>query len=151
RSQQYSICITENGVVLNHVAGIAACDQTDPEVVSLGHIPISTNPVPTEPVAAGAARQSYSATRIGDISVAHRNVSVELVTGPTAHKNPGETVGRNSHACNRRTRAVKEPDAKPAKLFNQARSANVSVHLSSDINAYVRSHPSAAARGLRVG
>jgi hypothetical protein len=149
RSQKYSIRIPDNGVVLDHIAGIAGSDETDAEIVPR-HVSISTKPVPTEPVAAGAASQSYAAAGIADISIAHCDVAVEAVVGSAAHENPGETVGGSGHSRDRAAGAVEEPDAKPTKLFNQTRSANVNAHLGIDINPGLRSGPSATARGLRV-
>jgi len=118
RSQKYSIRVPENGVVLNHVAGIAGRDETDAEVVSLLHDSISTKPVPTDPVAAGAASQSYAAAGIGGISIAHSNVAVDVVIGPAGDEDSGEAVGGSSHASDRGAGAGDEPDAVPAKLLN---------------------------------
>ena len=118
RRQKYSIRVPENGVVLNHVAGIAGRDETDTEVVPLLDNSISTKPVPTDPVAAGAASQSYAAAGIAAISIAHSNVAVDVVVGPARDENPGEAVGGSSHASDRGAGAGEEPDAVPAKLFN---------------------------------
>jgi len=54
-SQKYSIRIPEDRVLLNHVAGIAGSDEPDAEVVPLLCDSISSQPVPTDPVAACAA------------------------------------------------------------------------------------------------
>jgi len=118
RSQKYSIRIPENSVVLNHVAGIAGRDETDAEVVPLLHDSISTKPVPTDPVAAGAASQSYAAAGIAGISIAHSNVTVDVVVGPAGDENSGEAVGGDGHASDCGPGATEEPDAMPAKLFN---------------------------------
>ena len=118
RSQKYSIRVPEDGVVLNHVAGIAGRDETDAEVISLLHDSISTKPVPTDPVAAGAASQSYAAAGIGAISIAHRNITVDVVVGPARDENPREAVGGNGHVSDRGAGAVDETDAVPAKLLN---------------------------------
>jgi len=118
RRQKYSIRVPENGVVLNHVAGIAGRDETDTEVVPLLQDSISTKPVPTDPVAAGAASQSYAAAGIAGISIAHSNVAVDVVVRPAGDENSGEAVGGSSHASDRGAGAGEEPDAVPAKLFN---------------------------------
>jgi hypothetical protein len=118
RSQKYSIRIPDNGIVLNHVAGIAGSDQTHAEIVPLRCVSISTKPVPTEPVAAGAASQSYAAAGIAAISIAHRNVANDAVVGPAGEENPGETVGGSGHARDCAAGTVEEPDALPAKLFH---------------------------------
>jgi hypothetical protein len=151
RSQKYSIRIPDNGVVFDHVAGIGGSDETDAEIVPLRHVSISTKPVPTEPVAAGAASQSYAAAGIADISIAYSNVAIYAVVGPACDENPGETVGRGGHARDRGTGAVKELNAKPTKLFNQARSTNVNAHLGVDNDSCLRSVASAVASGLGVG
>ncbi len=118
RSQKYSIRIPEDGVLLNHVAGIASTDETDAEVVSLLRDSISTKPVPTDPVAAGAASQSYAAAGIACISIAHRKVAVEAVVGPAGDENPREAVGGSGHAGDGGAGAVEEPDAVTSKLFH---------------------------------
>jgi len=116
--QKYSIRVPENGVFLNHVAGIAGRDETDAEVIPLLHESISTKPVPTDPVAAGAASQSYAAAGIAAISIAHSNVAVDVVVGPARDENPGEAVCGNGHVSDRRAGAADKPDAVPAKLLN---------------------------------
>ena len=82
RSQKDTVRIPNNGVLLDHVPGVVGSNQTDAEVVPLSRIAISTEPVPTEPVAAGAALQSYAATGIGSISISHGNVASSFVTKP---------------------------------------------------------------------
>jgi hypothetical protein len=54
RSQKDPVRIPNNGVLLNHVAGIAGGNKTDAEVVPRGRIAISAKPVRTEPVVASA-------------------------------------------------------------------------------------------------
>ena len=92
RRQKYSIRVPENGVVLNHVAGIAGRDETDAEVIPLLHESISTKPVPTDPVAASAARKSYTSTRRTEISIAYGSAAFYIVEGPTRHENAGKAV-----------------------------------------------------------
>lgn len=93
RSQKYSVCIPKDGVFLDHVTSIAGGDETDSEVVPLLRNSISTNPVPTDPVAAGAASQSYAAAGITAISIAYRKIVVKAVVGPAGYENPREAVG----------------------------------------------------------
>jgi hypothetical protein len=71
RSQKYSIRISDHGIVLDQIAGIAGTDETDAEIVPLRHVSISTKPVRTEPVATSAAGQSYASAGTGAISIAH--------------------------------------------------------------------------------
>jgi hypothetical protein len=54
RSQEDPVHIPNDGVVLDHVAGVGGSNKTDAEVVRLDQIAISTEPVPTEPVATSA-------------------------------------------------------------------------------------------------
>jgi hypothetical protein len=151
RSQKYSIRIPEDGVLFNHVGGIAGTDETDAEVVSLLYDSISTKPVPTDPVAAGAASQSYATARIACISIAHGKVPVEVVVGPADDDNPREAIGGSGHARDGGASAVEEPDAVPSKLFHETRSTNVDAHLGVDVNPYLRSAASAVTSRLRVG
>lgn len=123
-SQKYSVRIPENGVLLDHVAGISRADQTDAEVVSLLRDSIPTKPVPTDPVAAGAAGQSYAAAGIACISIAHRKVAAEVMVGPAGEENSGEAVGGRGHAIDHGAGAVEEPDPMPTELLNQTRSMN---------------------------
>ena len=118
RRQKYSIRVPENGVFLNHVAGIAGRDETDAEVIPLLHESISTKPVPTDPVTASAAGQSYATAGIAGISIAHSNIAVDMVVRPAGDENPGEAVGGNGHVGDCGARAVDQPEAVPAKLFN---------------------------------
>jgi hypothetical protein len=60
-SQKDTVRIPNDSVLLDHVPGIAGSNKTDAKIVPLGRIAISTEPVPTEPVTACAARQSYTA------------------------------------------------------------------------------------------
>jgi hypothetical protein len=71
RSQKDTVRIPNNGVLLDHVPGVVGSNKTDTEIVPLGRIAISTEPVPTEPVAAGAASQSYAAAGICEVSISH--------------------------------------------------------------------------------
>ena len=74
---KYPICVSEDGVVLNDVARVRRGNQSNSKVISLRCIAISTEPVPTEPVAAGAACQSYTSTRIGRVPVSDRDVILQ--------------------------------------------------------------------------
>lgn len=69
--QKDTIRIPNDRVLLDHVARICRSYETDTEVVALGRKSIPTEPVPTEPVTACAASQSYTATWIYDASVSH--------------------------------------------------------------------------------
>ena len=71
RSHIEAIRIAGDRVVLDDIVIRAGTFNTDAEVVALGRIAISTEPVPTEPVAAGAAEHSYAAAGSDGISVAH--------------------------------------------------------------------------------
>jgi hypothetical protein len=71
RDQKDPIRIPDNRVVLDYVIVRARSDKTYTEVVRLSRVSISTEPVPTEPVAAGAAVQSYAAAGIGEISISY--------------------------------------------------------------------------------
>ena len=84
RGQKDPIRIPDSRVLLDHVTGVVGINKTDTKVVSLGRISISTEPVPTEPVAAGAAGQSYTAAWTAAISISDRNVVVEFVIRATA-------------------------------------------------------------------
>jgi hypothetical protein len=66
-----SIRVSENRVLLDQVAGAGCTDQTDSEIVSLSYETISTYPVPTEPVAARAAGQSYASARQTHVPASH--------------------------------------------------------------------------------
>jgi hypothetical protein len=87
RSHIEAIRIAGDRVVLDDIVIRAGTFNTDAEVVALGRIAISTEPVPTEPVAARAAKQSYAAARSNGISVAHRNIAADLVRRSAPHKN----------------------------------------------------------------
>jgi hypothetical protein len=106
--EEYPVDIPDDCVVVNYVACIRGIDKTDPEVVSLSHITISTRPVPTEPAAAGAAGQSYAAAGKGRISISHRNVAVNIVVGPAADKNAREAIGGGGYPRHRDSSAVKQ-------------------------------------------
>jgi hypothetical protein len=84
RSHIEAIRIAGDRVVLDDIVIRAGTLNADAEVVALSRIAISTEPVPTEPVAAGAAEHSYAAAGSDGISVAHRNVATDLVVGSAA-------------------------------------------------------------------
>ena len=69
RGHKETVRVSYNRVLLNDVVVGARILQTDAKVVPLGRIAISTDPVLTEPVAAGAAVQSYAATGKRAISI----------------------------------------------------------------------------------
>ena len=71
RSHIEAIRIAGDRVALDNIVIRAGTFNTDAEVVALDRIAISTEPVPTEPVAASAARQSYAATGIAEISISY--------------------------------------------------------------------------------
>ena len=98
RSQKYSVCISNYGIVLDYVARITGRDETNSEIVPLRCVSISNKPVLTDPVAAGAAGQSYASTGIAAVSVADGNIAFEGVIGPAGHENPGEAVGGSGHS-----------------------------------------------------
>src|SRR5204862_4914159 len=93
RGEIYPVRIPDGRVVLDDVAGNRGIDKPDPEVISLSGIPIPTEPVRTDPVAAGAAGQSYAAAGEGDISISHRNVAADVVAGSAESNHAGEAVG----------------------------------------------------------
>ena len=71
RSQKDPIRIPDGRVLLDHVAGVGGSDKADAKVAPLSYVAVSTKPVRTEPVAAGASGQSYAATGIVQISISH--------------------------------------------------------------------------------
>jgi hypothetical protein len=87
RSQEDPVRIPDSRVLLDHVPGVAGINKTNTKVVSLGRIAISNEPVPTEPVAARAAGQSYAAAGIAGVAISCRNIAVKLVEGPAVHEN----------------------------------------------------------------
>jgi hypothetical protein len=93
-----TVCVAGDGVVLDDIVVSASALNADAKVVALGCIAISTEPVPTEPVAAGAAEHSYAAAGGKGISVAHRNIAADLMAGPAADEDAGETIGRERDA-----------------------------------------------------
>src|SRR5579864_991191 len=124
RSHIEAIRIAGDRVVLDDIVIRAATFNTDAEVVALDRIAISTEPVPTEPVAAGAAEHSYAAAGSDGISVAHRNVATDLVVGSAADENAGEAIGGYGHAGYCDAGAVVQEDARSAKSLNQARAVD---------------------------
>lgn len=78
-SQNDPVRIPDSRVLLDYVSGVAGINKTNTKVISLGRIAISNDPVPTEPVAAGAAGQSYAAAGIADIAISCRNIAADLV------------------------------------------------------------------------
>ena len=91
RGYNETVRITGHRVVLNDIVRRAA-EKADAEIVTLSRISISTEPVPTEPVAAGAAVHSYTAAGSDGISVAHRNIAADLVRRSAPHQNAGEAI-----------------------------------------------------------
>ena len=92
RIHKETVRIPGDRVVLNSVVVGAGTLYTDAKVVSLGRIAISTEPVPTEPVAAGAAEHSYAAAGKGGISISHRNIATDLVAGSAADQDAGKAI-----------------------------------------------------------
>lgn len=70
-NQEDAVRIPNDRVLLDHVPGVGRTNKADAEVVPLRHNSISNEPVPTEPVAAGAAGQSYAAAGIGRVSISY--------------------------------------------------------------------------------
>ena len=93
------IGIPAGDVVLNEVVrdgdwiGWAGTQQTNAEIPSLSCIAVSDKPVRTEPVAAGAAIESYAAAGSCTIPISHGNVAEKIVTGSTADQDAGAAIG----------------------------------------------------------
>jgi len=81
--QEDPICIADDRVVFKEVACIRRRDKADSKIVPRSRIAVSTEPVRTEPVAAGAAAKSYTATGRGGTSVSYRDVVLQQMAGPT--------------------------------------------------------------------
>ena len=120
------IGIPAGDVVLNEVVrdgdwiGCAGTQQTNAEIPSLRCIAVSDKPVRTEPVAAGAAIESYAAAGRGTIPISHGNVAEKIVTGSPAHQNAGIAISGHRDADHSRVVAVKQKDTRVPKLSNQA-------------------------------
>ena len=61
--------ISHDRVVLDHVTRVCRIHGANTEVTPLGYITISNQPVPTDPVAASAARESYTSTGGTEVSI----------------------------------------------------------------------------------
>ena len=118
RGEIYPVRIPDGRVVLDDVAGNRGIDKPDPEVISLSGIPIPTEPVRTDPVAAGAASQSYAAAGESDISISHRNVAVDVVARSAERNNTREAVRGGGYRRHSGASAVKQGDTRPPKLPN---------------------------------
>lgn len=68
--QEDPVRITDDDVVLDYITRTRA-GETDAEVSSLRRVAISAEPVLTEPIVAGATGQSYTSTRIAEVSVSN--------------------------------------------------------------------------------
>jgi hypothetical protein len=108
RGEIYPVGIAENRIIFDGVACVRGIDKTDPEVVSLSHIAVSTQPVRKDLVAAGAAGQSYAAAGKGSVSISHRNIAVNVVVGPATDKNAREAIGGGGYPRHRDSSAVKQ-------------------------------------------
>ncbi len=127
RSHVEAVAVACNRIMLDDIVVRTGIFKPDAEVITLGRISISTEPVPTEPVAAGAAKQSYAAAWSDEISVSHGNVSADVVVRSAADENAGEAIGGYDHAGYRNAGAVVQEDAGSAKSLNQARAADADV------------------------
>ena len=104
--QKDPVRIPNNDILLNHIAGIGCGDEADAEVVPLSNVAVSAQPVRTEPVVAGATRQSYTAAGTAAVSVAHGDVVLEQMTGSADNDHAGQAISGHGHAGQRDPRAV---------------------------------------------
>lgn len=100
RSHDNAIRIPDNDIVLDYVVIVTGRDKPYAEVVALACVSISTEPVPTEPVAARAAGQSYTAAGVAEIPISYGNIPNKLVVGSADHNNAGEAVGGQGRSRN---------------------------------------------------
>ena len=96
----YSVGISDNCVVLDHVVLICGTGQSNPEIISLRCISISTDPVRTEPVAFRAG-QSYASTGGAPVAVSDRDIVIQIVPGTARHQDPRRAVGGGGHRVHR--------------------------------------------------
>lgn len=151
--KQNTVRIPKDRVLFNHVPRGVGRDDSNAEVVPLRLDSISTEPVPTEPVAASAAGQSYAAAGTDGVAVPHGDVVVQLVLGAggPSHEDPRCAIGRDCNADNPVARGVVENDALVAKLLNQTGAVNADIGLPVDGNPKFAGRCATGASRLRIG
>jgi hypothetical protein len=96
-NERDSVCVAQNDVVNDEIVIRARRGNADAEVAALTRVSISSRPVPTEPVAACAIRQSYAAARSRTVAIPYRSVIFDVVIGSGGDENTGPAIRRCSH------------------------------------------------------
>jgi len=148
--QKDPVRIPNNDIFLNHIAGIGCGDQADAEVVPLSNVAVSAQPVRTEPVVAGATRQSYTAAGTTAVSVAHGDVVLEQMTGSADNDHAGQAIGGHGHAGQRDPRAVVHHNPLVPKTLHDSEAANHDILQGVDKDANLIAGLAPAAGGHRV-
>jgi hypothetical protein len=151
RDEHDPVGVAGDLVVLDHVVVGAWRHQADAEVAALGRVAVAAQPVRTEPVMVAASGQSYAATRVVRISIANRNVLLEIVVGRRErHENTGKAVAVGRDALDRHARRRPQANAKLPEPLHDARAQNDLVVL----HVHIDAHFTGSCRGawcLQVG
>src|SRR5581483_4961026 len=127
---------TYNFVILDYVVRIYGGGPTDAEIIQLSRVPISTDPVRTEPVMA-CARQSYTAAGSPQVPVGDGNVGLDQVR-IAADQDARIAVRSRSHTRDRVIRACVNNDAVRPEALDHTRSLDLDSGLVQDANALLR-------------
>jgi hypothetical protein len=101
RCQEDPIRIPEDFILFDCIIGVRSANKTNPKIVSLSRESISTCRVLTEPVMAGATRQSYAAAGVVQVAVSYGDIAIQFIEDAAVQENAGHTVCGSGHTGDR--------------------------------------------------
>jgi hypothetical protein len=150
RNDDDAVRISEYLVIFDDVVVTGSSDYAYTEVVALGRVPVSAQPVRTEPVMGCPAGQSYAPAGSASVSIPDGNVVGKGVLRAADHDDAGGAVRGDHQSCDLRADAIQQADTLVAKTLDQAGSFDDDVSLAVDVDSKLGGEGRPATAGVGI-